>query len=286
MFNPISFKTLPEFELITPVTLEEALNLLNTYKSESKILAGGTDLIIELKQRLKKTKVIIDIKNISDLNKLELDSEGLYIGACVPISRILKLYDLKSHYNALYQALTDMCDEILIERATIAGNIATASPAADSAGPLLIFKALVEIRSISKGTRRIPIEEFFIGVKKNILESDELITAIIIPLPIESSNSTFKKMKRGVEDIALVGISGFHNKKETLLAYTAVAPTPIFQDVTHVIGNKSRITEEDFRVLWKEISSKIKPISDLRASKEYRIHIAEIFTRLVIKEIL
>jgi carbon-monoxide dehydrogenase medium subunit len=265
--------------------MEEALELLNTHQADCKILAGGTDLLIELRHRLIHPSIIIDIKNIEELNKLEFTDEGLQIGAAVPISEVLKLSQLKKHYTALYQALSDMCDEILRMRATIAGNIATASPAADSAGPLYVHRAIVEVQSQSRGSRQIPINEFFKGVKQNNLASDELIVAIKLPSPSTSFRSAFMKMKRGKEDLALVGVAGAHNPQNTYLAFTAVAPTPIFLDVSP-FKIKGKITNDLFQSVWNEVLSKINPISDVRSSKAYRIHTAEILTRLIFKEIV
>ena len=92
-------------------------------------------------------------------------------------------------------------------------------------------------------------------------------------------------MKRGVEDLALVGVTGAHNHQYTFLAYTAVAPTPIFLDISTYIINE-KISEALFQSIWKDVLTKINPISDVRSSKAYRIHISEILTRLVLKEII
>ncbi|MFX1507171.1 MAG: FAD binding domain-containing protein [Promethearchaeota archaeon] len=285
MTETISRMNLPKFKVIIPNSIEEALELLHSHQSDCKIFSGGTDLLVELRHRLIQPSIIIDIKNIEELRKLEFTNEGLQIGAAVPISEVLKLSQLEIHYTALYQALSDMCDEILRMRATIAGNIATASPAADSAGPLYVHQAIVEVRSQSRGSRLIPIAEFFKGVKKSNLAPDELIVSIKIPSPSTSSKSAFMKMKRCKEDLALVGIAGAHNPQKTYLAFTAVAPTPIFLDISP-FNIKGKITDDLFQSIWNKAVSKISPISDVRSSKAYRIHIAEILTKLILKEIV
>lgn len=285
MIETVSHVNLPKFKVIIPKSLEEALKLLHTHQTDCQVLAGGTDLLVELRHRLIEPSIILDIKNIEELKKLEFTDEGLVIGAVVPISEVLKLSQLKKHYTALYQALSDMCDEILRMRATIAGNIATASPAADSAGPLFVHRAIVEVQSQSRGSRLIPINEFFKGVKKNTLASDELIVSIKLPFPSTSFKSAFMKMKRGTEDLALVGVAGAHNPQNTYLAFTAVAPTPIFLDISPFNIN-GKITDNLFQSIWNEVLTKISPISDVRSSKAYRIHIAEILTRLILKEIV
>lgn len=287
MIETISYTNLPEFELLTPNSLTEALDFLNKHQTNCKLLAGGTDLLVELRHRLIQPTVIIDVKNIPELKKLEFNESGLRIGAAVPISEILSQPQVKSKYYALYQALGDMCDEILRQRATIGGNIATSSPAADSAGPLGVHQANVEIKSKTGGTRLIHIQDFFTGVKKNCLTPDELIVAINLPLPSETARSAFIKMKRGAEDLALVGVTGFHDNKSMYLAFTAVAPTPIFLNISESIApNSTKIGENEFQTIWEKIRSKITPITDVRSNREYRLHITEILTRMIIKEII
>lgn len=285
MTETISHVSLPKFKIEVPNSIEEALELLHTHQVNGKIFAGGTDLLVDLRHRLIKPSVVIDIKNISELKKLEFTANGLQIGAALPISEVLKFPHLETHYTALYQALNDMCDEILRNRATIAGNIATASPAADTAGPLYVHQAIIEVRSKSRGSRLIPINKFFKGVKKSNLAQDELIVSITLPKPSPNFKSVFLKMKRGAEDLALVGVTGAHNQQYTHLAFTAVAPTPIFLDISTFTTTK-KISENLFQSIWNEVLSKINPISDVRSSKAYRIHIAEILTRLILKEIM
>ncbi len=285
MTETISHVSLPKFKIEVPNSIEKALEFLQTHQANCKILAGGTDLLVDLRHRLIQPSVIIDIKNILELKKLEFTANGLQIGAAVPISEVLKLPQLETHYTALYQALNNMCDEILRNRATIAGNIATASPAADTAGPLYVHQAIIEVRSQSRGSRLIPINKFFKGVKKSNLAPDELIVSITLPKPSPNFKSVFLKMKRGAEDLALVGVTGAYNQQHTYLAFTAVAPTPIFLDISTYIATR-KISENLFQSIWSEVLSKINPITDVRSSRDYRIHIAEIFTRLILKEIM
>lgn len=287
MNTTISYTTLPEFEFVSPNTLKETLSLLNIHQSNAVVLAGGTDLLPELRHRIKQPKLIIDVKNIPELNELNLNDKFLTIGAAVPVTKVLTLPKLDSLFTALYQSLQNFCDEILRNRATIAGNIATSSPAADSAGPLLVFDAIIEIQSIKKGKCTVKIEDFFKGVKQNCLEPDELITKIRLPIPEEETKSAYLKMKRGVEDIALVGVTGASNRTKTLFAYTAVASTPILIDISAILSKNRNQTKEDlFQIIWKQIQAKIQPISDVRSGKDYRFHIAEIYTRIILREFL
>ncbi len=287
MNSIISYTSLPKFEYFTPSTLNETLKLLEQYQKSVKLLAGGTDLIIELRQRLREPKVIIDVKKIADLRNLNIKEDRLEIGAATPINEILAHPEIKESYTALYQSLSDLGDEILRYRATVGGNICTASPAADTACSLIVLKADVHIASQSRGIRTVPIQEFFTGVKRNCLAPDEIVTKIVVPKPPEGTLSRFKKMKRSSEDLALVGIAGLHNQQFTFLSFTAVAPTPIFVDVsTFFTDIDPKLTEDKFSAVWKELIPYLNPIDDVRASKNYRIHIAEILTRNILREII
>ncbi|MFX0171241.1 MAG: FAD binding domain-containing protein [Candidatus Hodarchaeota archaeon] len=286
MTETISYVTLPEFKIEVPNSLDEALEILDKNKKDCKVIAGGTDLLLELRQRLITPKIIIDVKNIPELQKLELTDTELRIGAAVPISKVLALVDLKKQFKALYQALNHMCDEILRNRATIGGNISTASPAADTAGPLFVHKAIVNVQSKS-GIRKIPIDRYFKGVKENSLTPDELVVSINIPYPSKESKSAYKKVTRVKEDLALVGVAGFHDDNSTRLAFTAIAPTPILKDITHLIkGVPSKTAINVFKSIWKELEPILSPITDVRTTKEYRLYITEILTIQILKEIL
>ncbi|MHA2094994.1 MAG: FAD binding domain-containing protein, partial [Candidatus Hodarchaeales archaeon] len=161
------------------------------------------------------------------------------------------------------------------------------SPAADSATPLYVLNGEVNITSHTRGSRSIPIVKFFTGVKRNCLLPDEIITSISIPRPMKGSKSSFKKMKRSSEDLAIVGVAGFHNEIRTCLAYSAIAPTPLLIDITDNIGSiGQKLDESNFKIIWGKILPNLKPIDDVRASRQYRIHMAEILTRTILKEIV
>jgi carbon-monoxide dehydrogenase medium subunit len=272
---------------MTPSSLEEALELLDRHRNKARLLAGGTDLLIELRHRLIHPDFIIDLKKIPELQNIRISDKEIKIGSVTPIMEILAIPLVKEEYFALYQSLVDLADEILRYRATVGGNIGTSSPAADSAASLYVLDAQVNITSLSNGQRTVPITQFFSGVKKNVLASDELITSISIPRPISGSKSFFKKMKRSSEDLALVGVACLHNEKKTCVSYTAMAPTPLLVDISDVIfRNHKKLDEIHFKVIWEKIKPKLKPIDDIRASRKYRLHIAEILTRGILKEVV
>ncbi|MHA2388491.1 MAG: FAD binding domain-containing protein [Candidatus Hodarchaeales archaeon] len=165
MNHSISYSSLPKFDLLIPSSLGEALELLDQHRNKARLLAGGTDLLIELRHRLRQPNIIIDLKMISELQKIRINEQEIEIGSVTPIMEILTIPNLKEEYLALYQSLADLADEILRFRATIGGNIGTSSPAADSAASLYVLDARINISSLSNGKRSFPITQFFTGVK-------------------------------------------------------------------------------------------------------------------------
>ncbi|MHA1974650.1 MAG: FAD binding domain-containing protein [Candidatus Hodarchaeales archaeon] len=283
----ISTTKLPEFQYFDVNTLDEALDLLDKHKNMIKILAGGTDLLVELRHRITHAEYILNIKNIPELNILQDTDTELKIGAAVCLNKTLNFIKAKKGFDVLVQAIHELSDEAIRFRATLAGNIATSSPAADSSGPLLVLKSSLEVASKSRGRRTIAIKDFFTGVKRNCLEPDELIVSVIIPKPLKGTKSKFMKMKRSSEDLAILGLSGLKSSREFLLAFTAMAPTPILLDISHLLPEtKKGLDEECFNAIWEFVKPNLKPISDVRSAKDYRLHIAEIFTRQMLKELL
>lgn len=278
--------SLPDFSFKRPKTLKEAIDLLDQHRGKCVILAGGTDLISDMRARVKVPEVVIDIKNIEELVKVTYTpGKGLHIGAAAPINDVLKEPAVEKRYRCLYDSLSDLCDAIIRYRATIGGNICTASPAGDSAPSLLVLGASVEIQGPG-GTRIIDLQDFFLGVKKNSLAQNEIVKAILVPDFPEGSLSRYYKMKRGAEDLAVVGTAGIHHQDgKVLLAYSSVAPKPVLVDVTDKI-NQGKTLDEKADLAVNMALETVKPISDVRGSAGYRKHLVDITTRFVLMEIL
>ena len=281
--------TLPRFEYFRPKTLSEALELLNRYSNEAAVLAGGTDLLVDMRVGIKRPKYLIDIKGIKELHIFNYEEgKGLTIGATVTLNEILENNIVKDKYFVLWDAIRQMCDAHLRNRATLVGNICNASPAADSAPPLLIYHAEVELAS-KDGMRRVPLKEFFVGVKKTIRKPNELVTKIYIPEPPEGSKSRYLKIGRTHEDLAIVGIAGLvanieePSKRIVRLAYASVAPTPIIidevEDVFKGEGPLDALIDKAIDVVMKKVS----PITDVRATREYRLHLIKYLTKYLLK---
>jgi len=289
----VMFPTLlPKFGYFKPSTLNELLELKSKFGDDARILAGGTDLILDLRLRAKKVKALIDIKNVKELHELRYDEgKGLVIGATVTLNELLRNKVVKERYQILWKAISTMGDFMLRNRATLVGNLCNASPAADSAPPLLIYKAKLELTSI-RGTRVVNLKDFFVGPKKNILKPDEVVTKVYVPEPPENHVGEYLKFVRTSEDLAIVGIAALvanpNNPKERIvrLAYASAAPTPLLIDEVEDLFKSdediSKLIEKAIDIVLRKVS----PITDVRGTKEYRIHLIKYGTKYLLSKLL
>ncbi len=262
---------LSKFDYVKPKTLEEAVDFLGNHPG-TRVLAGGTDLMVLLRRNLLITDHILDIKGIEGLDRLEYKKgKGLYIGAAVLVNEIYEFPMIRKKYRALYQAAGALASHQLRNRATLVGNICNASPGADLSTPLLVYNAKVHIQG-PEGKRVLEIEDFFTGVKKTALKKAEIVIGVSLPEVKEGDSSYFKKQSRVKgHDLATVGISIRRTpEKETLVSMAAIAPTPIrLRELEKELKNRE-FNEETATWLKDEIKNHVKPISDVRASMEYR----------------
>lgn len=278
---------LSKFDYVKPQRLTEALNYLES-NDNTKILAGGTDLMIILRHNAETPEHILDIKAIPEMNLLEYKAnEGLFIGGAVTVNQIAELKIILDKYPALIQGANCLASYQLRNRATVVGNICNASPGADLAGPLMIYDAKVHIAS-TEGVRVVDINSFFVGVKKTVLKKNEIVIGIFLPDIKEGDNSIFFKQARiKGHDLATVGVAArITADKKIKLAITAVAPTPIrITSVEEMLSGQPLTTELIDRAK-EEIRSSIKPISDVRSSAKYRLHVSEVLVKRALLHLL
>jgi len=282
---------LPKFDYFAPQTLPEALELLDKYGQEAKLLAGGTDLIVSLRAREHRPKNLVDIKGVKELHQLSCDDKrGLNVGAAVTINRLLQYDGISRNYPILSEATSTIGDYEIRNRATLAGNICNASPAADSAPALLVLDATVNIAS-RKGKRTVPIREYFAGVKKTTLANNEMVTSIDVPTPPEGSRGSYLKARRTVgEDLCVVGVGGLvttsgKTGKRVRLAYSSVAPTPVRAFEAEKIFEKAKPVDELLEEAMPIVRKTVSPISDVRGGEEYRANLVEVLTRRLVRRL-
>jgi len=225
--------------------------------------------------------VLLDIKGIEETHRLEFTSGvGLFIGASVTVNQVAGSVIIQEKYRALWQAAQALGSYQVRNRATLVGNICNASPGADLAAPLLVYEAKVLIAS-KTGKRSLLLIEFFTGVKKTVLAADELVVGISLPDPSSGDQSVYLRQARiKGHDLGIVGVAvRLRNDKTFLVALSAVAPTPVRLFALEESLNAQLDSLEIAVIAGEEVRKLIHPISDVRASAEYRLHIAGVLVK-------
>lgn len=274
------------FEYAAPTSLAEATQLLSAAKGTARVLAGGTDLIVQLREHLRDADLVVDIKKVPEVMELKLSSQGLHLGAAVPC---YLLYD-NPEICAKYPALTDAARIVggwqIQSRASVGGNLCNSSPAGDTLAPLIVLEAKCVIAG-AKGNREVPAEEFCTGPGKNILQKGEVLAALVFPASARQTGSAYQRfIPRNEMDIAVVGAASWvklnsaGDKIEAArIALAAVAPTPKFAaDASQWLAGKPA-TEETFAQAGELAKKVAAPISDMRGPAEYRVHLVGVLVK-------
>ena len=279
-------KRLPKFKYHAPASLPEALELLSRWGEKAKVFAGGTDLLVSMKKREVLPNHLINLKGISELKGISDEKEGLKIGPLVTLEEIERSKTVKEKYSILWEAVSVMASPQVRTLGTIGGNLSSAVPSADTAPPLIALGASVSLKGIH-GERRVRVEDFFRGPGESVLKPDEILTQILIPKPSDGSGGTYlKMMRRNALDLALVGVAvslrlDSERKvcKEARIVLGAVAPTPIRAPKAEEILIGKEMNEALAKEAGRMASEEARPISDVRASMEYRQTIISILTK-------
>ncbi|HAJ33700.1 MAG TPA: xanthine dehydrogenase family protein subunit M [Candidatus Atribacteria bacterium] len=257
-----------------PKSIKEALEYILSEK-DSKFIAGGTDLIIQISDGFIIPQVLIDLSQIEKLKKIERTEEGFKIGAAVTLEEIASSKFLP---QCLIQGAKSIGSPQIRNLGTIGGNICNASPCGDILAPIIVLEG--ELILISPyGEREVPAKDFFIGPKKTILAKNEILTEIVFKkLFLNERNSSFRKIgKRNGQTISQVNVAIWLKKREKSneiedirIAVGSVAPIPLRLEKVEIFLKGRTINQEILKDALKVIDEQIKPISDVRASENYR----------------
>jgi carbon-monoxide dehydrogenase medium subunit len=257
-----------------PATLAEALALLQEHGPGARLLAGGTDLIIRLRDGSARPSVVVDVKRIAELGPgIREDAGRLVIGARTVMTDIAADPRVRRHFTALAEAAAVVGSVQIRNRATLAGNICNASPAADTAPPLLVYDATV-VAAGPGGERRIPVDAFFVRSGVTTLEPGEIVTAIEIPLPGGPLGAAHqRRTRRRGHDLASVTLSvAIDRAGTTRLAYGSVGPRPVlFVDGSGVLADATAAAEAKARVFEQAFAEASPSPRSMRAGPEYRL---------------
>ncbi len=278
--------SIPKFTYLAPKTLKEALIMRASHGSKSSIMAGGTDLLIKMGLRTLQPEFVIGLNSVPEIDYITLRPGGeLAIGPMAKLSAVVEDAEVEKNFPALSEAASVTATVQIRNMGTLIGNICNASPSADNATPLMIYDTKVVIIR-SDGERVVPIEEFFKGPGKSVLETGELVKEFLIPIPEKSTGSNYQKVStRSKVDIAGICVSALLtlNNDGTVskarIALGAVAPKPIRVVKAEKILTGKTPTKELFNDAAKIAREEASPISDMRASAEYRKAMVEVLTR-------
>jgi CO/xanthine dehydrogenase FAD-binding subunit len=279
------------FEYYPTHSVDEALTLLGQH-SRSGPIAGCTNILVDARAGRKKLAAVIDINSLDELRYARRDNGTIHLGARTTLTDCFRLPLFEQEAPVLKMMAAEFAGELIRNRATLAGNIAYASPAADVAPPLQALAASVTLVSKARGARTMPLTEFFLGPRQTVLAQDELITEISFPAAQgEVKSAYFKFALRKAMAISLIsGAVVLHMDgakiRQAGLALGAVAPTPYRVTKAEKMLAGETPTETLVREVAKVAADSSNPISDIRASAKYRREMTEVMTRRIIEQAL
>lgn len=279
------------FDYLEPATLAEAFSLLEKHGDVARVIAGGTSLIIWMRQRLLMPKVIISLARIPDLDTITFDPhDGLRIGAAARHRDIELSPAVKQHYPLLHETFRKVAQPRIRNMGTIGGNLAGGDPLTDPGASLMALDAKLTLRS-GNAARTMSLEEFFVDYYQTALEPGELLTEIRVPPPQRSGWSHIKFTPRSVEDFATVGVAITLRGQESTcedarLALNSVASTIVRAKRAEEVLRGRRLTDEVLREAGEVAASEVDPVDDNRGSADYKRDLVKVLVRRAAQEAL
>lgn len=269
---------LQEFSYLAPKSINELYAMLKKHVGKARILAGGTDILVELHNNWIAPAILVDIKKIKDLQGIIYsEADGLSIGASTVCIDLINDKNVQRHFPLLADAAHRIGSLQLRNRATIGGNLCTASPCADMGCSLLALDASVELGS-SDGVRVIPLKDYFTGPKKTQIMPHEVLQRIIVPAEMAGAKFGMRKLKRiKGHDIALVSVAMARTSKVMRVGIGSCAPTPV---VTGDLSSKATVA-----AVISAVEKVVSPIDDVRASRDYRLFMTREFVEKIYPEL-
>jgi carbon-monoxide dehydrogenase medium subunit len=278
------------FDYATPQSVADAVVLLNEHGENARVLAGGTDLIVQLRENRRRAEVVVDIKGIAEANKLSYDvSSGLTIGSAVPCYRIYGDAVIAAAYPGLMDATSLVGGTGIQGRASLGGNLCNGSPAGDTIPPMIVLGGVARIAG-PDGTREVAVEDFCTAPGRTVLAKGEFLISLHFPTPEEHSGAYYRRfISRNEMDIAVVGVGASvvlcddHSRfVSARIAVAAVAPTPLFvRDAGDALTGQA-VSDESIQKASEIAQAAARPISDMRGTAEYRTHLTGVLTRRVL----
>lgn len=280
-----------DFDYARPTTLAEMLGLLARHNGSSRLIAGGTDLIDQIRTGRHQPDWVIDAKAVPELNVLEASADGLRLGAAVPCWRVYGDEAVCRDYSALADSCRIIGGMQIQNRATVGGNLCNAGPAADSI-PALIALGAVCVIDGPQGERSVPVHEFCTGPGRNVLAPGEVLVELDLPPRPPHSGSHYRRfIPRNEMDIAVVGVGASVTLDESgrqfvsaRVALGAVAPTPLYVEQAGAVLAGQPVSDDVIAQAVNFAQAAARPIDDMRGTAAFRRHVTGVLTRRVIEE--
>ena len=279
------------FDYATARSVDEAVSLLAKYGDQARPLAGGTDIIVAVREGRRKVAMLVDIKSIPEVNQLSFDmAQGLTIGAAVPCYRIYDDQEIAAAYPGLIDAFSLIGGTAIQGRASVGGNLCNASPAADTIPALIAHEATCVIAG-PNGRREMPVEQFCTGPGRTALQNGEFLVALRMPPPRPNSGGQYLRfIPRNEMDIAVVGVGArvVLNQDQTSfvsarIALGAVAPTPLFVEAAGAVLAGKPVSDDSIQQAAEAAQAAARPIDDMRGTAQYRKHLVGVLTRRALR---
>jgi CO/xanthine dehydrogenase FAD-binding subunit len=279
-----------DFDLLEPRSISKLLIWLDQYRRSAKIIAGGTDLLFEMERGVVACPILISLRNISQLSIISFNPKiGLRLGAAVTIHEAETSPIIKENYPLIAHAASQLGMLQVRNQATIGGNLCQASPAGDMIPPLMALGALLKLQSNS-GERTVEVEKFFRGHRKTVLKSGEVLKEILVPPPAPNDSHAFLKYSRmGGVDLAIVNVgvrvrlNEDHKCEEACVSLGGVAPTVIRARLSESLIEGKELSDALIQKAGEKVMEEVQPISDIRASSEYRREMSRVMTIRAVK---
>jgi carbon-monoxide dehydrogenase medium subunit len=281
-----------DFTYLRPTSLGEAVGLLAEHRGKTKVLAGGTDLMLQLQDGLFAPDYVVDVRHVPELNVLDFSAaSGLTIGAATTLRRVETSPIVREKYPHLASAAGEIGSVQIRNLGSFGGNICTATPSGDGLPSLVSLDATARVAS-ARGERTVPLATFFTGVRRTILEPDELLVDVKVAAPLPNSSGVYIKLDtRPQMDLAIVGVAvtlALAGDRETIrqaaICLGAVAVTPIRVPEAEEILTGRAPTDAVLAEAGAAAARAARPISDVRASADYRREQCDLMTRRAIRQ--
>lgn len=272
-------------DYLRPHTLDECLRAFAEHGASARALAGGTDLLVQMRAARRRNAVVIDLKRVPELNELRYDeSSGLTLGAAVPCYRIYGDARIREAYPGLIDTVSMIGGTQIQGRASVGGNLCNAAPSADAVPALIALRATCRIASVA-GIREVPVEDFCTAPGRNVLAENEVLVSLLLPPPAPNSGACYLRfIPRNEMDIAVAGAGvavalGAGAFQEARVALASVAPTPLFVEAAGRALVGQPVSRQAIARAAAAAKDAARPISDMRGTAAYRRNLCEVLTR-------